>query len=299
MTVRTSEPVDGFTLTYEIRTPATSPEPRGPHRAVVLLHGWPGDRTDYRATLPLLDPAVTVVVPDLRGFGDSDRHPVDPAGAYSATGQARSIAGLIAELGLSQPVVAGYDIGSRIAQTLATEHPDHVGRLVLSPPLPGLGTRVLDPLVQSELWYMGFHRSGLAADLLDGNPAGIRRYLEHFWNRWSGPDFRIASSALEHLTTAYARPGAFTSAIAWYRAGPGMVSSALAETSPAPSNRIPIPTSVLWPEYDPIFPRGWSDRLGKFFSDVRLVPADGVGHFTPVETPDRFAELVNHAAAAE
>jgi pimeloyl-ACP methyl ester carboxylesterase len=114
----------------------------------VLLHGWPGDRTDYRATLPLLDPAITVVVPDLRGFGDSDRHPVDPTAGYSATAQARSIAGLIAELGLSQPVVAGYDIGSRVAQTLATEHPDHVGRLVLSPPLPGIGSRVLNPLAR-------------------------------------------------------------------------------------------------------------------------------------------------------
>jgi pimeloyl-ACP methyl ester carboxylesterase len=55
---------------------------------------------------------------------------------------------------------------------------------------------------------------------------------------------------------------------------------------------------VLWPEHDPIFPRAWSDRLGEFFSDVRLVHADGVGHFTPVEAPDRFAELVNHAATA-
>jgi pimeloyl-ACP methyl ester carboxylesterase len=297
MTVHTSEPVDGFRLTYEIRTAAAPPEP-GPHRAAVLLHGWPGDRTDYRATLPLLDPAITVVVPDLRGFGDSDRHPVDPTAGYSATAQARSIAGLIAELGLSQPVVAGYDIGSRVAQTLATEHPDHVGRLVLSPPLPGLGSRVLNPLVQSELWYMDFHRSELAAELLDGNPAGIRQYLEHFWNQWSGPDFQIATSALEHLTTAYARPGAFTSAIAWYRAGPGMVASALAETPPAPSKRVPIPTSALWPEHDPIFPRAWSDRLGEFFSDVHLVHADGVGHFTPVEAPNRFAELISHAAAA-
>ncbi|MEA2292333.1 MAG: hypothetical protein QOF17_1367 [Solirubrobacteraceae bacterium] len=54
----------------------------------------------YRATLPLLAPAITVVVPDLRRFGDSDRHRVDPAAGYSATAQARSIAGLIAELGL-------------------------------------------------------------------------------------------------------------------------------------------------------------------------------------------------------
>jgi pimeloyl-ACP methyl ester carboxylesterase len=77
-----------------------------------------------------------------------------------------------------------------------------------------------------------------------------------------------------------------------------MAARALAETPPAPSKRVAIPTSALWPEHDPIFPRAWSDRLGEFFSDVHLVHADGVGHFTPVEAPDRFAELINHAAAA-
>ena len=43
------------------------------------------------------------------------------------------MAGLIAELGLTQPVIVGYDIGSRIAQTLAAERPDLVRALVISP----------------------------------------------------------------------------------------------------------------------------------------------------------------------
>ena len=55
--------VDGFRLAYD-RTGA------GP--AVVLLHGWPSDRTDYRDVVPLLSATADVVVPDLRGFGDSD-----------------------------------------------------------------------------------------------------------------------------------------------------------------------------------------------------------------------------------
>src|SRR6516165_3585845 len=94
--------IDGFRLAYE-RTGA------GP--AVLLLHGWPGDRTDYHEVAPLVSAAADVIVPDLRGFGESDKHEADPAGQYNATAQARSLTGLMTELELDRPVIAGYDIG--------------------------------------------------------------------------------------------------------------------------------------------------------------------------------------------
>ena len=155
-----SEPVDGFQLGYDR---AGSGEP------VVLLHGWPGDRTDYRVLAPDLAASFDVVVPDLRGFGESDKHPADPAEQYSAAAQARSVLGLIRELGLERPVLAGYDIGSRIAQTVAQQHPDQVRALVIAPPLPGIGKRILDPEPQREFWYQSFHRLPLAAELIAKN----------------------------------------------------------------------------------------------------------------------------------
>src|SRR6201986_4063558 len=103
--MRQETAIDGFRLTYE-RTGA------GP--AVLLLHGWPGGRSDYPAGVPLVSTAADVIVPDLRGFGESDKHAADPARQYNAAAQARSIAGLIGELGLGQVVLAGYDIGSRV-----------------------------------------------------------------------------------------------------------------------------------------------------------------------------------------
>ena len=105
-----SLPVDGFQLAYD-RSGSGAP--------VILLHGWPGDRADYRVLAPDLAGSCDVVVPDLRGFGESDKHPADPAEQYSAAAQARSVVGLIRELGLDRPVLAVYDIGSRIAQTVA------------------------------------------------------------------------------------------------------------------------------------------------------------------------------------
>ena len=285
--MRSEAAIDEFRLAYE-RT--------GSGPAVLLLHGWPGDRTDYRAVVPLVSRSADVIVPDLRGFGESDKHPAEPARQYNAAAQARSIAGLIGELGLGQVVLAGYDIGSRIAQAIARDRPDLVRALVIAPPLPGIGDRILGPQAQREFWYQAFHNLGLSAELIDGRPDAVRAYLRHFWSHWSGPAYEPDDEHLDHLVSVYGPPGAFTASIAWYRAGAGSVAASLAEKAPAPQDRVAVPTTVLWPEYDPLFAREWSDRIGEFFADARLTWLDGAGHFSPLEAPGEFAAAVVAAA---
>jgi pimeloyl-ACP methyl ester carboxylesterase len=281
--MRSEAAIDGFRLAYE-RT--------GSGPAVLLLHGWPGDRADYREVVPSVSQAADVIVPDLRGFGESDKHVADPAREYNADAQARSIAGLIGELGLEQVVLAGYDIGSRIAQAIARNRPDLVRALVIAPPLPGIGDRILAPQAQREFWYQAFHNLGLSAELIDGRPDAVRAYLRHFWSHWSGPAYEPDEQHLDHLVSVYGPPGAFTASIAWYRAGAGSVAASLAERIPDPGDRIAVPTTVLWPEHDPLFPREWSDRIGEFFADQHLTWLDGAGHFSPLEAPGAFAAAV-------
>jgi pimeloyl-ACP methyl ester carboxylesterase len=283
--MRQREAVDGFRLAYDRAGQGASAP------AVVLLHGWPGDRSDYREVVPLVAETADVVVPDLRGFGESDKHAAGSS-QYSAVAQARSIAGLIAELGLDRPVIAGYDIGSRIAQAIARDRPDLVSGLVVSPPLPGIGARILDPSAQREFWYQAFHNLDLSTELIDGKPAAVRTYLRHFWSHWSGPGFVLAEEDLDRLVASYGEPGAFTASIGWYRAGAGVVAVSLAEQVPSPADRMGVPTTVLWPDHDPLGPFEWSDRIGEFFAAATLTRLDGCGHFTPLERPREFAAAV-------
>jgi pimeloyl-ACP methyl ester carboxylesterase len=155
----------------------------------------------------------------------------------------------------------------------------------------GAGRRVLEPSPQQEFWYQAFHQLELAEQLVDGRPDAVRAYLRHFWTHWSGPDFVPTDARLDALTSDYGAPGAFTASIGWYRAGSAMVARSLAEQPPA--HRITVPTTVLWPEHDPLFPRAWSDRLDEWFTDVDLRTVDGVGHFVPVEAPDVFAAAID------
>jgi pimeloyl-ACP methyl ester carboxylesterase len=220
--MRQETAVDGFRLAYD----RTGPGHGAP--AVLLLHGWPGDRTDYRQVAPLVSApggqgsegvSADVVVPDLRGFGESDKHQADPARQYNATAQARSIIGLIEELGLSRPVIAGYDIGSRIAQAIARDRPDLVRALVIAPPLPGIGDRILQPRAQQEFWYQAFHNLELCPQLIDGRPPAVRAYLRHFWSHWSGPGYQVSEDHLDHLHRVVPGRGGIGGGLAG-RAGP-------------------------------------------------------------------------------
>jgi pimeloyl-ACP methyl ester carboxylesterase len=278
-----SRPVDGFSLEYD-RAGAGPP--------VVLLHGWPGTRSDHAAVAALLRDGADVIVPDLRGFGGSDRHDRDPAEAYSADAQADSVCGLLDELELERPVIAGYDVGSRVAQAIARRLPDDMRGLVVAPPLPGIGERVLEPRAQQEFWYQPFHQLPLSVALMDGDARAVRAYLEHFWSHWSGPGWTPEPERLDALTALYAPPGAFRASIAWYRAGAGAVARSLAERPPAPLDRVAVPTTVLWPEHDPLFPQAWSDRVDEWFADARVELLDGVGHFVPVEAPEAMAAAI-------
>jgi pimeloyl-ACP methyl ester carboxylesterase len=283
-----SSPVDGFQLSYDLA---------GSGDGVVLIHGWPGDHVDYRQVTELLADC-TAVVPDLRGFGQSDKHPKPPAEAYSADAQARSIVGLIDELDLRPAVVAGYDVGSRVAQTIARAFPDRVRALVVAPPLPGVGDRVLAPEAQREFWYQAFHQLSLIEEIIDGRADAVRAYLRHFWSHWSGPSLPEREDELDRLAELYGAPGAFTASIAWYRAGSGTVATSLGEVVPERQDRIAVPTTVLWPEFDPLFPPTWGDRLDEFFAEVTRTSLPGVGHFVPVEAPDEFAAAIRAALRA-
>jgi pimeloyl-ACP methyl ester carboxylesterase len=278
--------VDGFRLAYD-----DHPGGGGDNSTVVLLHGWPGDRQDYRAVLPLLADH-RVLVPDMRGFGDTTNPADADATAYGVDGQAAEVVALIeAEVG-GPVVLGGYDVGSRTAQGIAKARPDLVRGVVISPPVPGVGARILGPDPQREFWYQSFHRLALSEQLLDGNRAAVRAYLEHFWTHWSGPDYTPEPAHLDRLADAYARPGAFVRSIGWYRSGSAAVARALNEQTPDPADRITPPTTILWPEHDPLFARDWSDKVDDWFAAADLRFVDGIGHFVPLEAPEVFAAAI-------
>jgi pimeloyl-ACP methyl ester carboxylesterase len=257
----------------------TGKNPGMPARhAVVLLHGWPGSPHDYDAVAARLRGHAELLVPELLS---------QEGGAPE---RAERVLAQMAERRFERAIVVGYDVGSRVAQALARKRPQAVERLVLSPPLPGVGDRVLSPQAQAEFWYQPFHQLPLADALIDGSEPAVRAYLGHLWHHWSGPDWTVPADAFEGLVQAYSLPGAFSASISWYRAGAGTVAQAIAERPP--EARLDTPTTVLWGSHDPLFPTAWADRLDDHFAATRLHVLDRIGHFVPLEAPQAVADAI-------
>lgn len=100
--------------------------------ALLLIHGHPQTHVTWRKVAPQLAQTHTVVAPDLRGYGDSDK----PDGGdehinYSKRAMAVDLAELMDALGLTRFAVVGHDRGARVAHRLGLDYPERVTRLAL------------------------------------------------------------------------------------------------------------------------------------------------------------------------
>jgi pimeloyl-ACP methyl ester carboxylesterase len=202
---------------------------------------------------------------------------------------------LLDHLGMGRVVVAGYDIGSRVAQTLARLVPDRVQALVLAAPVyPGFGTRPLNPESQRERWYQHFHQLPQAGAIIGHDRETVRLYLSYFYDHWLGNKQALRPAEFEAIVATYAQPGAASASIAWYRAGGGSGQLALAAAvGAAPPPPITQPTYVLWGELETVLPAAWADRLEEHFTQlVGVEVLAGIGHFVPFEAPGAFVEAI-------
>ncbi|WP_308257849.1 alpha/beta fold hydrolase [Pseudonocardia lacus] len=263
--------------------------------SVVCLHGWPGAWFDYRLLRPLLEPDADVVLPDLRGFGGSDRPDLPPEG-YSRAAQARVVLSVLDALGIERAVLVGYDVGSAVAVQVARDAPDRVVGLALGNPMnPAAGPRLLAPGHRGEFWYQDFHQLELATALVDGEPRAVAAYLGHFYRHWGGRQGPLGPAHLAALVRVYAEPGAFTAGLNWYRSGssslPVAVAAATGVAPPAPPP-VEVPSAVVWGAADPLFPLPFSEGLEAMLPGHSFTVLDDVGHFVPLEAPGELAAAV-------
>lgn len=266
----------------------------GSGRPILMVHGSPGDGHEYDKLAALVSIYAMTIVPDLRGFGQSDKHLQGGYNAFSLDGQVEAVIALMEELHLRDVILVGYDIGGFTVQAVARKRPDLVAALVLAPPVPGVGRRILEVSPVNEFWHATFFRTSLVEDVFDGNPDAIRALLKIHLDGWSGPGSTVTDELLEHMVQAYSAPGAFTAGVSWFRDKRGNpISDYAAETVPEKKDRLDKPVSILWPECDPLFPSEWSDQVGQFLSNYSLKFMPGVGHFSPTEAPQIFAAEIS------
>jgi pimeloyl-ACP methyl ester carboxylesterase len=182
----------------------------GSGSAVVLLHGY-GETGDMWAPLAKnLQGDYTIVAPDLRGMGLSDK----PASGYDKKTQAVDIAGVLDALKIETAALVTHDIGNMVGYAFAAQYRDRVSRfVVIDAPLPGVGPWE-EILKNPLLWHFRF--GGPDMERLVARRERI--YLDRFWNEFSADPSRFGEPARRHYARLYARRGAMHAGFAQFAA---------------------------------------------------------------------------------
>ncbi|GGC62298.1 alpha/beta fold hydrolase [Undibacterium terreum] len=192
--------VNGVQLHYQIS---------GKGSPVVLIHGYTDTGYMWTPVMPDLAKNHTVIVPDLRGAGQSEK----AAGGYDKKTMAQDIHALVKSLGYQHATIVGHDIGLMVAYAYAAQYPQETDRVVLMDAfLPGIGNWK-DMWLLRDLWHFHFYGEVPLA-LVEGRE---RIYLEHFWNDFAADRNHSVSEADRRIyARAYAQPGAMRAGFEYF-----------------------------------------------------------------------------------
>ncbi|NET09333.1 MAG: alpha/beta hydrolase [Symploca sp. SIO2B6] len=253
---------------------------QGEGELVVLLHGFPEFWYSWRHQIPALARHFKVVVPDLRGYNDSDK----PRNGYDLDTLSQDIKGLIQELGYVKAHVVGHDWGGAIAWHLAQTFPQMIQRLaILNAPHPQRFMQEMmsnmDQLRRS--WYLlAFQVPDLPEWMIRLN---LQRFLKNMLQDQTIRKGAFSRSDTEIYQAALEKPGALSAAIAHYRQLLSPQSWMRQWGQPMP---VTAPTLVLWGEDDGLLSHRFTEGLEKVISapfHLKRIPQ--CGHWIQQEVP--------------
>ncbi|MFB5599719.1 MAG: alpha/beta fold hydrolase [Nitrososphaeraceae archaeon] len=181
---------------------------------IVLLHGWPQTWYEWRNIIPeLIDNNYTIIAPDLRGLGDSEK----PQTGYDTKTVAEDIYQLVKKLGYSKIYIVAHDLGGPVAYSYASAHPEDVRKMIiLDTLLPGFGLEEAGKFFPDGLWHFSFHSvRDLPEKLIDGKEDV---YLNWFYDHGSYNQSAISEEDRAEYIKQYSKPGAMRAGFEFYRA---------------------------------------------------------------------------------
>jgi haloacetate dehalogenase len=255
---------------------------------VLLLHGYPETGAMWHRVAPALAERHTVVVPDLRGYGDSAKPPSDhDHAAYSKRAMAADQTGLMTELGHQAFAVVGHDRGARVAHRMALDHGDRVDRVAVLDIVPTRHVFAhVDRLLATvyDHWFFLAEPPDLPEVLIGGAP---EYFLRRKLDQWSGPEAAFDDEAMSEYVRCFTDPDTIRATCEDYRAG-ASIDLVHDDESYAAGDRVTCPLLVIWGEhgfvgaaYDAL--EVWRDYADT--PDLVTGLAAPCGHFVPEEAP--------------
>ncbi|HMI04069.1 MAG TPA: alpha/beta hydrolase [Pedobacter sp.] len=184
----------------------------GQGEPLVLVHGFGQNWYMWNRLLPELSKHFTVIAPDLRGVGESDK----PASGYDKKTMATDIHELVKKLGYKSINLAGHDIGLMVAYAYAAQYNDEVKKVaLLDALLPGV-----EPVwsqVSASAWWFGFFAWPASGEIVKGKEAA---FLTNFWPMVGHVKDPFTAEETAEFVRAYSVDGATTASFKWFGSFP-------------------------------------------------------------------------------
>ncbi len=260
---------------------------------LILLHGYPQNHMCWARVAPALAQSFRVIVPDLRGYGDSDAPPDDETHTvYSKRRMAQDIVALADRLGIDRFNILGHDRGARATYRLALDYPHRVLRVGIVEIVP---TADFWRAWNAELAFKAYHWTFLAQPaplpemLIGADPVS---YIDHTLRSWT-----MARSldvfepvALEGYRRQAREPARIAAMCADYRAG-ATTDRAIDEADRAAGRKIAVPLMFLYGAYGFPAQTGRPGELWKDWAeDVQTATCES-GHFAMEENPQSVIDV--------
>jgi haloacetate dehalogenase len=264
---------------------------------VLLLHGIPETHLMWQHVARRLSQEFTVVVTDLRGYGDSSKPPSTPNHSpYSKRAMARDQVEVMRKLGFESFFLAGHDRGARCAYRLALDHPERVLKLAVLDIVPtGEAFRRADSRMAFAywIWFLLAQPRDLPERIVGANP---RLFLDYMLDGWSGNASCFSEELRSEYLRSFSRPETIHAICEEYRAS--LTLDRAHDEADRGRRFITCPTLVLWSREG--FLESWPDVLAiwrEWACDVRGRAFD-CGHFLAEEAPEETAsELLTFMAS--
>ena len=261
--------------------------------AVVLLHGFPQTHYMWREVATRLSSTHTVIAPDLRGYGASDKPAEAGPDTYAKRTMGDDVVRVAAALGHDRFGLIGHDRGALVGVRAALDHPDAVQYLGILDVLPTLDTwEVLHGVDAKVAWhlYLMAQPAGLPERMI---AAVAEDFFASFLDAWDTDGTTFGPDVRHHYIDSSVR--AVDSIVADYRASAG-VDLAMDRADRAAGRTLAMPVGVI--------SQDWGSQLGfdptaiwgAWASDLTYEPIDA-GHFMAEEKPDEVTRFVRGLAA--
>ncbi len=256
MTIKTVE-IDGNNIRY--LDEGTSED------TLLLLHGLGASAERWEDVIPLFAKKFKVIVPDLIGFGYSDKPMID----YTTDYFTEFISKFLDKVGVKKPNIIGSSLGGQIAAEFTINHNMDVGKLVLVSPsgIMKHSTPALDAYISAALYPNNDSALNAFQTMSCRNDVN-EKTISGFIERMQLPNAKMAFiSTLLGLSNSKA------------------ITKKL--------QTITIPTLIIWGENDPVIPIKYAQSFVSAINDCRFYKMVGCGHTPYVEKPKAFFQTVS------